>query len=71
VTEPLAWLAEVERERVAAGLRRSTSARGLDDSPVLDLAGNDYLGLARDPRVVEAAVRALREWGAGAPGRGW
>ena len=33
--------------------------------PLLDLAGNDYLGLVRDPRVVEGAVRATEEFGAG------
>ncbi|MGH3670117.1 MAG: 8-amino-7-oxononanoate synthase, partial [Pseudonocardiaceae bacterium] len=36
--------------------------------PVIDLASNDYLGLARDPRVVEGAVEATRVWGAGATG---
>lgn len=51
-------------ERRRAGLARSLRPRGPE--PVLDLAGNDYLGLARDPRVVEAAVEAAREWGAGA-----
>lgn len=51
-------------ERAAAGLTRSLRPR----EPVpttLDLAGNDYLGLATDPRVVEAAVAAARRWGAG------
>jgi 8-amino-7-oxononanoate synthase len=31
-----------------------------------DLAGNEYLGLSRDPAVVEAAAAAARRWGAGA-----
>jgi len=35
---------------------------------VLDLAGNDYLGLATDPRVIEGGLAALREWGAGSTG---
>jgi 8-amino-7-oxononanoate synthase len=35
---------------------------------VLDLAGNDYLGLARHPEVVAAGVDALRTWGAGSTG---
>ena len=35
---------------------------------MLDLASNDYLDLARHPAVVEAAVDALRTWGAGATG---
>jgi 8-amino-7-oxononanoate synthase len=38
------------------------------DEDVLDLAGNDYLGLTRDPRVVEAAAAAARRWGAGSTG---
>ena len=29
------------------------------------LASNNYLGLANDPRVVEAAAEAARRWGAG------
>ena len=33
---------------------------------MIDLAGNDYLGLARHPRVVEGAVAAAQEYGAGA-----
>lgn len=33
---------------------------------VLNFASNDYLGLAADPRVVNGAIAALREWGAGA-----
>lgn len=63
--DPLAWLAPAAAAREAAGLRRSLTARGGDDGR-LDLAGNDYLGLARSPVVVEAAVAALRSHGAGA-----
>ncbi len=45
--------------------------RGLDrttDDPTVgvDLTSNDYLGLARDPRVVAAAIESLRAEGAGA-----
>lgn len=65
--EPLSWLSERAHERVAAGLRRALVPRSADD-PLLDLASNDYLGLARDPRVVEGAVDALRTWGAGTTG---
>lgn len=32
---------------------------------VLNLSANNYLGLANDPRVVEAAITATRRWGAG------
>jgi 8-amino-7-oxononanoate synthase len=34
----------------------------------VDLASNDYLALARDKRVVQAAADAASEWGAGATG---
>ena len=33
---------------------------------MIDLAGNDYLGLSRDPRVMSAAAEAAQTWGAGA-----
>jgi 8-amino-7-oxononanoate synthase len=64
---PLAWLAPHAARRRAAGLRRELRPRAADE-PLLDLAGNDYLGLAADPRVIEGAVRAARTWGAGATG---
>lgn len=66
-TSALAWLAEVERQRRSAGLRRSLRPR----SPVtteVDLASNDYLGLSQHPAVIDAGVQALRTWGAGATG---
>jgi 8-amino-7-oxononanoate synthase len=53
--------------REAAGLRRALRPRASSDDAV-DLAGNDYLGLCRDPRVVSAAADAAREWGAGSTG---
>jgi 8-amino-7-oxononanoate synthase len=64
---PLSWLKDVERQRRAAGLRRSLRAR----PPVgteLDLASNDYLGLAAHPAVIDGGVEALRTWGAGSTG---
>lgn len=64
---PLAWLDEVERTRRAAGLRRALRPRSADTAE-LDLASNDYLGLARHPEVIEAGVAALRTWGAGSTG---
>jgi 8-amino-7-oxononanoate synthase len=65
--DPLAWLDEHATRRRAAGLRRTLTPRPAQDD-LIDLASNDYLGLARDPRVVEAAVEALRTWGAGSTG---
>ncbi|MFI6479662.1 8-amino-7-oxononanoate synthase [Nonomuraea sp. NPDC050663] len=55
-------------DRQAAGLRRTLWSRGPDFDGLLDLASNDYLGLARDPRLVEAAVAATRRWGTGSTG---
>ncbi|GAB3073957.1 8-amino-7-oxononanoate synthase [Nocardioides zeae] len=60
-----AWWAAQAREREEAGLVRTLRPRPADD-PTTDLAGNDYLGLSRDPRVVEAAAAAARTWGVGA-----
>lgn len=53
--------------REAAGLRRVLRPRTADEQ-LLDLAGNDYLGLHRDPRVTAAAADAARTWGAGSTG---
>lgn len=66
-TSPLAWLDDVERQRRQAGLRRSLTPRPAVACEV-DLASNDYLGLARHPEVIEAGVAALRTWGAGSTG---
>jgi 8-amino-7-oxononanoate synthase len=59
------WLAAQAAEREAAGLRRTLSPRSATER-VLDLAGNDYLGLSRDPVVTAAAADAALQWGAGA-----
>ncbi|MDF2823684.1 MAG: 8-amino-7-oxononanoate synthase, partial [Mycobacterium sp.] len=64
---PLAWLEVTEQQRRAAGLRRSLRPRAAV-APELDLASNDYLGLAQHPAVIEAGVAALRTWGAGSTG---
>ena len=59
------WFADRAAAREAAGLVRRLVPHGPDDT-VLDLAGNDYLGLSRHPRVREAAADAATRWGAGA-----
>ncbi len=61
------WLAAQARARLAAGLHRTLRPRPVV-STVLDLASNDYLGLARDPRLAAAAIEAVREWGTGSTG---
>lgn len=45
---------EIEVERADSGVVRA-----------LNFCANDYLGLAADPRVIEAARRAAEQWGAG------
>jgi 8-amino-7-oxononanoate synthase len=64
---PFEWIDEQARARRRAGLVRTLRPRPAD-SPLLDLAGNDYLGLARHPEVTEAAAHAARTWGGGATG---
>ncbi|MEV4414262.1 8-amino-7-oxononanoate synthase [Catellatospora sp. NPDC049609] len=64
------WLGTLRRKaelRERAGLRRELRPRAGDDA-LTDLAGNDYLGLARDPRVLAAAAAALDAYGLGATG---
>lgn len=65
---PLDRLREATAQREAAGLRRVLRPRTPDHDGLLDLASNDYLGLSRDERLIDAAVRATREWGAGSTG---
>ncbi|MDP9397475.1 MAG: aminotransferase class I/II-fold pyridoxal phosphate-dependent enzyme, partial [Actinomycetota bacterium] len=55
-------------DREAAGLRRRLRPRDPVGDGSLDLASNDYLDLTRHPLVTEAAVAAVRAWGAGATG---
>ncbi|MFC8965081.1 8-amino-7-oxononanoate synthase [Streptomyces sp. NBC_01281] len=61
------WIDEQAAARRAAGLVRTLRPRPAD-SPLLDLASNDYLGLARHPRVTAGAAQAARTWGGGATG---
>ncbi|CAL9376634.1 8-amino-7-oxononanoate synthase [Streptomyces levis] len=61
------WIDEQAELRRRAGLVRTLRPRPAR-SPLLDLASNDYLGLAHHPEVTEGAARAARTWGAGATG---
>src|SRR5213593_3445906 len=68
--DPAGWqerLAQKARLRERAGLRRRLRPRGTGDQ-VVDLAGNDYLGLSRHPGVRAAAAAALADYGLGATG---
>jgi 8-amino-7-oxononanoate synthase len=64
---PLDRLHALAADRERRGMRRVLRPRPAEDE-VLDLASNDYLGLARDPRVADAAAEAARRWGAGSTG---
>lgn len=53
---------ESQRVRLAQGTQRTLP----NLTAGISFADNDYLGLSRDPRVAEAAIRALRDSGTGA-----
>lgn len=57
------WLDAQAAVREHRGLVRAPS---VVDAGVVDLASNDYLGLAKDPRLAEAAAQAARRYGTGA-----
>ncbi|MFZ4482689.1 MAG: aminotransferase class I/II-fold pyridoxal phosphate-dependent enzyme [Chthoniobacterales bacterium] len=63
-------LADLERRHLRRRIRVSDAPTGplvhMGDKTLHNFASNDYLGLAANPRVVEAAVQALRDFGAGA-----
>ncbi|MGW0737793.1 8-amino-7-oxononanoate synthase [Streptomyces sp. NPDC002851] len=65
--DPFGRLDEQAVVRRRAGLERTLRPRPADGGP-LDLASNDYLGLARHPEVTEGAAAAARRWGGGATG---
>jgi 8-amino-7-oxononanoate synthase len=67
VTSVFDWLDTRADERRRAGLTRQLRPRR-HDSDLLDLAGNDYLGMSRDKRVTGAAAAATLRWGAGSTG---
>jgi glycine C-acetyltransferase len=70
---PLAYLeaelADLHARHLYRPLRIMASAQGpevvLDGHRVISLSSNDYLGLTHDPRLREAAIRAVRDYGAG------
>ncbi|MFE3447993.1 8-amino-7-oxononanoate synthase [Nonomuraea sp. NPDC059194] len=66
-SDPFDWMDLQAAARRRAGLVRALRPRPAD-SPLLDLASNDYLGLARHPEVTRAAADAALRWGAGSTG---
>ncbi len=51
------------KNRVLSGPQGARAV--IDGRPVVNLSSNDYLGLANDPRLKEAAIDGVRTWGAG------
>ena len=71
VGDPNGWLHRLDRRaelRHRAGLARRLAPHGPVPDDVIDLAGNDYLGLARHPDVIDAATKSLSDYGLGATG---
>jgi glycine C-acetyltransferase len=72
-SDPLGFLAEELAELKRSGLYRplrvlsspQTADVVVDDKPLINLSSNNYLGLTTHPRLVEAAIAATREFGAG------
>jgi glycine C-acetyltransferase len=72
-SDPLAHLGdeleELRRERLYRPLRVMSSAQGpivsVDERRCISLSSNDYLGLTHHPRLREAALAAVRDFGVG------
>ncbi|MGW8726865.1 8-amino-7-oxononanoate synthase [Streptomyces sp. NPDC055808] len=64
---PFDWIDAESERRERAGLVRTLRPRAAGQD-LLDLAGNDYLGLTRHPEVIAGAAGAAQRWGAGATG---
>jgi 8-amino-7-oxononanoate synthase len=67
VSDPLEHLRRAAADREATAMSRTMRPRAARED-LLDLASNDYLGLARDPQVTAAAATAAVRWGAGSTG---
>ena len=71
--DPLAFLgdelADLRNKHLYRPLRVMSSAQGpivsVDDRRLISLSSNDYLGLTHHPRLRDAALQAVRDYGAG------
>jgi len=71
--DPLAFLgdelAELRTKHLYRPLRVMSSAQGpivsIDERRLISLSSNDYLGLTHHPRLKQAALEAVRDYGAG------
>ena len=65
-----ARLDDIRAQGLLRELRRVDSAQGprirIDGREFLNFSSNDYLGLANHPALTEAAIRATKDFGAGA-----
>ena len=63
-------LQDIDRQHLLRQLNVATSATGptieMEGRRVILLASNNYLGLATHPRVMDAAISAILEFGMGA-----
>ena len=63
-------LAELREQQLYRELRRVDSPQGrdicVDGQSLRNFSSNDYLGLANEPALKEAAIRAIERYGAGA-----
>ncbi len=76
LTPALRWVREELQQLSARGLERRRKLRTSQQGPIIRLEGrdvlnfgsNDYLGLASDPRLMQAAISSFRQegWGSGA-----
>jgi 8-amino-7-oxononanoate synthase len=71
--DPLSWIDEeltrLDRQgllrSLPPGLRAAGAMVDVDGQPIINFASNDYLGLAADERLANAAAAAFREQGVG------